>query len=127
VGLLSFEEHKPPGVSAVLLTSSLTASHSGTIIVKLSCPANAGSCTGTVTLRTVTGAPRSRKPPPSLRLAVGSFSIRAGHRTTLKLRLLTARASRLLEHGHLMRVRVALVTHNPGGVTNTSHVLATLR
>jgi outer membrane protein assembly factor BamB len=127
VGLLSFEEHKPPGISAVLLTNSLTASRAGTITVKLRCPTTAGSCTGTVTLRTVTSAPRSRKPPPSLRLAVGSFSIRGAHTTTLKLRLLTARASKLLAHGHLLRVRVAIVTHNPGGVSNTSHVIATLR
>ncbi len=126
-GLLSFEEHKSPSASAVLLTSSLTASHSGTIAVKLSCPATVGSCAGTVTLRTVTSGHRSRKPTPSLRLAVGSFSILGGHKATIKLHLLTAKISKLIEHGRRQRVRVALVTHNPGGVTTTSHVLATLR
>lgn len=126
-GLLSFEEHKSPSASAVLLTSSLTASHSGTITVKLRCPTTVGSCAGTVTLRTVTSGHRSRKPAPSLRLAVGSFSILGGHKATIKLHLLTAKIGKLVEHGHLLRVRVALVTHNPGGVTNTSHVLATLR
>lgn len=126
-GLLSFEEHKSPGVSAVLLTSSLTASRSGTITVKLSCPTTAGSCAGTVTLRTVTNTHRPRKPTPNLRLAAGTFNILGGHKATIKLHLLTAKISKLFEHGRLQRVRVALVTYNPGGVTSTSHVSATLR
>jgi outer membrane protein assembly factor BamB len=126
-GLLSFEEHKSPGVSAVLLTSSLTASHSGTITVKLSCPTAAGSCAGTVTLRTVTNTHRPRKPTPSLRLAAGTFNILGGHKVTIKLHLLTAKISKLVAHGRLQRVRVALVTHNPGGVTTTNQVIATLR
>jgi polyvinyl alcohol dehydrogenase (cytochrome) len=126
-GLLSFEEHKSPSASAVLLTSSLTASHSGTIAVKLSCPATVGSCAGTVTLRTVTSGHRSRKPAPSLRLAAGSFNILGGHKATIKLHLLTAKISKLVEHGRRQRVRVALVTHNPGGVTATSNLIATLR
>jgi len=129
VGVLAFHEQKSPTLAATLLTTSLAASPSGTVSVKVSCPAAARHCTGTVTLRTlsaVTTSHQSTKKAPSLTLAVGSFSIAGGHETTVRLHL-SAKARKLLARAHILRVRAAIVTHAPGTATHTSQTIVTLR
>ncbi len=126
VGVLSFQEHKSPAASIVLLTRSLKASRSGRLAIELSCPTVAGACSGTIVVQTIPSGQRSRKSTPSLRLAVGSFSVREGHSRVITLHL-TARARGLLARSRLLRVRVTTVTVGVGGETHTTHSLATLR
>jgi polyvinyl alcohol dehydrogenase (cytochrome) len=128
-GVLPFHEQKSPVPDAKLLSTSLTASPSGTINVKLGCPAGQSHCVGTVTLRTldaVSAAPRSGARVTHLTLAVGSFNLAGGRETTVRLRL-SAKARKLLARAHVLRVRATLVTHDPQGATHMTQAIVKLR
>jgi outer membrane protein assembly factor BamB len=128
-GVLAFHEQKSPVPDATLLSTSLTASSSGTVNVKVNCPAGQRHCTGTVTLRTlnaVTAGHRSGKKATILTLAVGSFNLAGGRETTVKLHL-SAKARKLLARVHVLRVRATIVTHDPAGATHTTQTVVKLR
>jgi hypothetical protein len=118
-----------PFSGADLASTSLVASASGAVRIDVSAPAGE-SCTGSVTLRTIgdnaTLRRLGRHGPAILTLAVGSFTVREGHLTTVELRL-TAKGRTLLERTHVLRTRAIIVTRNSAGVTDTSEAILTLR
>jgi len=121
----------PTTPDASLASNSTTVSASGAFTLKVSCPAEAGSCTGTVTLKTakavVASAGHSAKNKAKiLTLAVGSFTVGAGQVKTITLHL-SAGARALLARTHLVSARVTIVAHGPSGLTHTTTVSLTLR
>jgi len=132
-GVLGSQEHKAPQVpDAKLASTSLTASSSGTVSVKVTCPAGESSCTGTLTLRTLTaviaatGHQSKKSKAAILALASGSFKVAGGHVTTVKLHL-SAKARALLARTHVLRARATIVAHDPAGATHTTETIVTLR
>jgi hypothetical protein len=127
-GVLGSTEASP---DATIASASLQANASGTVHVKISCPAGESSCTGTVALRTL-NAVASRvldawnAKVAVLTLATGSFNVPGGQAKTITLHL-SARARKLLAHRHLLRVRVTVAAHNPAGATHTAQSTVTLR
>ena len=132
LGVLPSQEHKAPQVpNAELATTSLAASSSGTVSVKVSCPAGESSCTGTVTLRTLTAliasttGHQSKKHKAAI-LAVGSFKVSGGHMTTVRLHLST-KARALLARTHLLHARATIFARDPAGATHTAQTTVTIR
>ncbi|MGP0100858.1 MAG: hypothetical protein ACLPUT_04450 [Solirubrobacteraceae bacterium] len=129
----SQERKKPPFPDAELASTSLTASSSGTVIVKVSCPAAESSCAGTVTLRTLSAvsasatAHQSKKAKAAiLTLAVGSFKVAGGQVTTVKLHLST-KARRLLARTRVLHARATIFARDPAGATHTAQPVVTIR
>jgi len=133
-GVLGSQEHKAALVSdAELASTSLSVSPSGTVSVKVTCPAGESSCAGTVTLRTLTAvsaratAHQTKKRKAAvLTLAVGSFKVAGGHVMTVKLRL-SAEARTLLASAPVLRGRATIVAHDPSGATHTTQTTVTIR
>jgi hypothetical protein len=133
-GVLPSQEHKtPPVPNAALASPSLTASSSGTVNVKVSCPAGEISCTGTVTLRTLTAVSASatghqtKKPNAAiLTLAVGAFTVFGGHVTTVMLHL-SANARTLLARMRVLHARATIVAHDPTGAAHTTQTAVAIR
>jgi hypothetical protein len=126
-GVLGVKEGAP---IATLADASLQVSRSGTVKIKVSCPAGVSSCAGTVTLRTlsavsasVAGAARAKA--SVLTLATGSFSVPGGGVETLTLRV-SPKARVLLARSHVLRMRVTIAAHDPAGGTHTGQAIATL-
>lgn len=125
------ESKKPPKPEAELASTALTASSSGTIILKVSCPAAEGSCSGTITLRTLNtpsaSAHRSKKPTDAiLTLAAGSFKVTGGQVTSVKLHL-SGKARTLLARRHVLHAQATIITRDPAGVTYTANGTLTIR
>jgi hypothetical protein len=120
-GVLADKESSP---DAVLASTSLQESASGTVGVKISCPHTQRSCTGTVTLRTLTAVSAKAK-ASVLTLATGSFSVAGGQTKTATLHLST-QARKLLAHSHVLRVRATVLAHNPTGGVHTGQTIAKL-
>ncbi len=119
--VLDFKEGSP---DAVIASPSLQASESGTVHVRISCPAGVDSCTGTVSLRTLQAVSASRR--AILTLASGSFDVPGGGMTLIVLHL-SAKARTLLAHSHALRVRATITARNPSGATHVAVQIATLR
>jgi hypothetical protein len=124
---------KPPVPEAKLLSTSLTASSAGTVIVRVSCPAEESGCVGTVTLRTLsavrTGASVSQSQQAKaaiLTLAVGSFKVAGGRTTTVKLHL-SNKGRALLARTRVLRARATLLAHDPAGASHTTQVTVLIR
>jgi len=121
-----------PAAGASVTGTSLTASAQGTVGVKVGCPAGESSCTGTITLKTLTAvsaarARQSKKPKAGiLTLAAASFKVAGGQVATVKLHL-SAKARRLLAHTHVLRVRATIVSHDPAGAPHTTQAVVTIR
>ncbi len=131
--VLSSQEHKTAPVPDVeLVGTSLTASASGVVGVKVSCPAAESTCTGTLTLRTLTAVSagatghQSSRRKAILALSSGSFTVAAGHSTTVTLHL-SATARKLLARTHMLRARATIVAHDPAGATHTTQTVVTIR
>jgi Trypsin len=122
----------PPVPDAQLASTALLASLSGTVTVKVSCPAGETSCSGTITLRTLTAVNASaaraakKKKGSILTLASGSFTAAGGKVATVKLRL-SATARALLAHSHVLRARATVVAHDSAGASHTAQAIVTLR
>ena len=121
-----------PVPDAGLASTSLAASLSGTVGVSVTCHAGGSSCTGTVTLRTLTAVSasaarhKSKKPKAAiLTLAVGSFKVTGGHATTIKLHLF-AKARTLLARTHVLHARATIVARDPAA-TRTTQTTVTIR
>jgi len=130
--LPALEDKPPPAIGAELASTSLPVSPGGVVRIKLTCPAAMGSCTGTVTLRTLNAvaagvsARQSKKRKAAvLIIASGSFRVAAGQAGTLTLRLSTE-ARRLLAATRLPRARATIVEHDPTGAPHTSQTNVTL-
>ncbi len=121
----------PPSPDAHLASASLRAGASGTVLVRITCPAGVSRCEGTVTLRTLDavsaiagGSAKGRA--TILTLARGSFTIAAGGVTTVRLHLST-RARTLLAHSRTIRARATVTAHDPAGTIATTRTIVTLR
>ncbi|HEY2140618.1 MAG TPA: choice-of-anchor D domain-containing protein [Solirubrobacteraceae bacterium] len=121
------------GPDVKLASTSLTASSSGTLTVKVTCPASESSCTGTIMLRTIAAVVvsvaghRSKRPKAAiLTLAVGSFSVAGGRTATLKLHM-SAKARALLARSHVLRARATIITRDTNGGTHTVQTIVTIR
>jgi hypothetical protein len=115
---------------ATLASAALQASASGVVNVKISCPAAASNCAGTVTLRTlgavkasVAGAVEAK--PAILTLATGSFTIQGGQTKTVTLHL-SVKARSLLGRVHMLRIRATVAAHDAAGASHVVQLTATL-
>jgi hypothetical protein len=121
----------PPVPDAELAVTSLQVSASGTVTLKISCPAAETTCAGTVTLRTLAaviagGGNTVSKKAAILTLTSGTFTVAGGKVQAFTLHL-SRRARALLRHARTMRVRVTLVAHDPRGAVHTTRTVVTLR
>ncbi len=117
--------NKAVAPDAVIAGSSLKVSSAGAVTVKVSCPAGATSCAGTVTLRTLSAISASRgavqiAKKAILTLASGSFTLAGGQSKTLTLHL-SSKARTLLKRSHgKLRTRATVVAHDPAGEAHTT-------
>ena len=117
-----------------MAASSATVSARGAFGLKLSCPGGDKSCSGTVTVRTLTAVlasrgheAKSKKPKGAiLTLASGSFTLSGGQVEVLTLHL-SSKARALLSRTKVQRVRVTIVAHDAAGATQTTQETVTLR
>ena len=132
LGALAVQNQSAPVPDAKLASTSLEMSSSGTVSVRITCPAGETRCTGTITLRTLKpvtvaygrGLKKHRR--IILTLAVGSFTVAGGRVTTVKLHL-TATARAMLAHAHVLRVRATIVAHDAAGARHTTQTTVTIR
>ncbi len=113
---------------AELAVSTVSVGPSGALALKVTCPSGESSCTGTVTLRTLTAVSASthKKKKAILTLASGSFSVVGGQVKVVSLHLSSA-ARALLAHVHVLRARATLLAHDTSGASHTTTVTVTLR
>jgi len=105
----------------------LTVSSSGALSLKVSCPAGATTCTGTVTLTTASAVVATASKKKSiLTLATGSFSVGGGQAKTITLHL-SSTGRQLLAKAHELRARATVAAHNPEGEKHTTEKVITLR
>jgi hypothetical protein len=114
---------------AALAGTSVSAGSSGAVSLKVSCPGGVKTCTGTVTLRTLSAVSANASARAAkksiLTLAIGSFTITGGQTKTITLHL-SAKARALLVRSHLLRVRATIVAHNAAGASSTVLSVITL-
>ncbi len=123
-GVQGFQAGPP---AAMLASTSLGVSSNGTFDVKVTCPANATSCAGTITLRTLTAVSAgAHKRKAVLTLASASFSLAGGQAKVVALHL-SAAARALLARAHVLRAKTTLLAHDSAGTTHTTQVVVTLR
>jgi len=124
-GVKGFTEIHDP--DAKLASTSLQVSRTGAVVVKVNCPTGESSCTGTITLRTLTAVIASAKKHKAiLTLATGSFTVTGGQTKALTLHLSTT-ARALLAHAHVLHVRATIAAHDPSGAKHTGLTTITLR
>jgi hypothetical protein len=132
-GVLPEHVAKPPAVPLVTIASaSIPVSTAGAFDLQLGCPAEAVSCSGAITVKTLTAvaassgheAKKSKK--AILTLATGSFAVAGGKPKAIALHL-SASARKLLAHSGVLRARVTLVARDPGGATHTTVAIVTLK
>ncbi len=116
----------PVAPDAVLAGAALTASPTGTVSVKVSCPSGVSSCAGTLTLRTLTAVGVASTRKSILTLATGSFTVGGGRVTSVKLHL-SAKARALLARVHRLRARATIAAHEPAGVAHLTDTIVTIR
>jgi hypothetical protein len=110
----------------ILPTTSLTASSSGALPLKVECLGQSGCVGGTVTLRTlsaVSAGPHKKK--AVLTLASGSFTVAAGQDVVVTLHL-SSEARSLLSHSHVLHALVTVVAHDSQGAAHTTQTTVTL-
>jgi Immunoglobulin I-set domain len=126
-----FQESSP---KVTIASNSLQVSSSGAVTVKVACAAGAKTCTGTVTLRTLTavaarivaGATKKKPKASILTLASSSFALAGGQSKALTLHLST-KARQLLAHSHTLKAKATIVAHNQTGTSQTTTAVLTLR
>jgi PKD repeat protein len=110
---------------AKLASSGLSVSPAGSFTVKVSCPAGETSCSGTITLRTLSAVSAGKK-KAILTLASGSFTVAGGTAKSLTLHLSSA-AKKLLVHSHVLRAKATILAHDATGASRTTAVTVTLK
>ena len=103
--------------SAGVAGTSFTVSKAGALALKVACTGQS-SCTGTVTLRTLTavGAGKHKR---VLTVASASFALAGGQVKVLTLHL-SAQARALLAKSHSLRVRATILARDHTGVSHTT-------
>jgi PKD repeat protein len=100
-----------------LPATSLTASSSGAISLKVDCLGKS-NCSGTVTLRTASAVIAGHK-KSVLTLASGSFSAAGGQIKVVTLHL-SSKARALLQRSHLLRTLATVVVRDSQGTSHTT-------
>ncbi len=117
----------PPTYNLTLGATSLTASSSGALPLKVECLGQSSCSGGTVTLRTVTAVSAGpHKKKAVLTLASGSFTAAGGQDVVVTLHLSSAARS-LLSHSHVLRALLTVVAHDSADATHTTQTPVTLR
>ena len=132
--VLPIVEKKEPTPDVAVASNSTTVSAQGAFVLKLTCPDEDASCSGTVTVRTLTAVvassgheAKSKKPKATiLTLATVSFTLSAGQVKMLTLHL-SANGRALLAKAHVLRTAVTIGAHDPTGGTHTTAVTVTLK
>lgn len=110
---------------AKLAGSALSVSPTGSFTAKVSCPAGETSCSGTITLRTLSAVSAGKK-KAVLTLASGSFTVAGGTSKSVTLHLSSA-AKKLLARSHVLRAKATIVAHDTTGASRTTAVTVTLK
>jgi Immunoglobulin I-set domain len=129
-GVLPEMEGSP---AATVAGTSLTVTPGGAFVMKIKCSGtNVKSCTGTITLRTLTAVSASArgrlakaKKKAILTLATASYTVAGGQSKSVTVHL-SGKGRTLLAHSHTLRVRVTIVAHDPAGGAQTTTTVATL-
>jgi hypothetical protein len=125
-GVLSSVEGKVSPLRMELASASLATSESGIVSIKVSCPPGEISCTGSVTLQSLTtlvaGAlgHSTKHKGAILMLATGTFSVPGGQLAIIKLHL-SRMARKLLVRSHRLRARARIIGHNLPGHASYSY------
>jgi PKD repeat protein len=119
----------PPGnevlaYKAMFAGTALTVSKTGSVPIRVDCAAQS-SCTGSVTLRTLTAVAASKHKKAVLTLATGSFALAGGQIKALTLHL-TAKGRAYLARVHTLRVRATIVARDSAGAMHTTQSVLTL-
>jgi PKD repeat protein len=109
---------------AVFAGSALTVAKTGAFTIKLDCAAQS-SCTGSVTLRTLTAVSAAKHKKAILTLASGSFALTGGQTKAITLHL-TAKGRALLAKAHTLRVSATIVARDSAGAMHTTKSVLTL-
>jgi cell wall-associated NlpC family hydrolase len=122
-GVLGTKERVSPSAHAArLANTSIAASRNGTITVKIACPNSTGTCTGKVTVKTLTAvlaANGGHHGKAILTLASGNFTAPAGRTSSVALRL-SANGRSLLARTRTLRARVTVTGWAPKGIQQTT-------
>lgn len=117
--------------AATVAGSALKVSKTGAVVVKVSCPAGATSCSGTITIATLSAVSASSGTALAakkaiLTLASGSFAVAGGQTKAITLHL-TSKAKTLLKRSHnKLRARATIAAHNAAGEKHTGVAIVTL-
>ena len=127
---------QPPGqgvlpfAEARLASSAVTVNKSGALSLSVFCLTGAESCSGTVTLRTLsavlTSSGHGKKKKQILQVASGSFSLATGQTAKLTLHLSPAGRA-LLAKTHTLRVSVTVLARSPKGNAKQTQAVLTLK
>ncbi len=113
--------------AATLASTSLSVASSGSFPAKVTCPAGEASCSGTVTLKTLSAVSAGAgKKKAILTLASGSFTVVGGSSKTITLHL-SSQARALLAHSHVLKARATIVAHDSTGASHTTVLTVTLK
>lgn len=113
------------GYKVSVAGTSLAASAAGAVALRVNC-AGPSSCTGTVTLRTLSAVSAGAKKKAILTLASGSFSAAGGSVKSVALHL-SAKARALLARLHVLKAKATIVARDAQGTTHTTPIVVTLR
>ena len=114
------------GFAGVKLISSALTLKRGFVVVKLSCPAaTAGSCAGVTKLSARRNRTGSRA-AATVKLGRARFSVAAGGRAKLKVRVSRA-GRRLFAHRRRLRGKAASAAHDAAGLSKTTTARVTIR
>jgi hypothetical protein len=126
------EPSKTVAPRATIAGAGLTVTAAGTVTIKVSCPAGATTCIGTLTLKTLTAVSasartaKSKKPKKAiLTLASGSFSVGGGATKSVTLHLSKA-ALQLLGRSHQLSAKATVESHDPANEKATTTAVVTL-
>ena len=130
-GTANFKSTLPAAVpDAQLASVALQVSASGTVSVRISCPARETTCSGRVTLRTLNAVsasgPKAVKRPMVLTLAAGSFAVPGGETNAVTLHL-WVQARKLLARAHTLHARATVQARDTSGARHTSVQTVQLR
>jgi PKD domain len=115
-------------IAKVALAGASTVASNGSFTFKLTCPGGAGSCSGSISLKTAkaVAATAHLAKAQILALASGSFTLTAGQTKTITLHL-SSKARALLAKAHSILAKATIVARNKAGQSATSTLTLTLK
>jgi hypothetical protein len=121
-GVLSYTTAK------VALAGASAVASNGSFTFKLTCPGGAGSCSGSISLKTAkaVAATAHLSKAQILTLASGSFTLTAGQSKSITLHL-SSKARALLAKAHSILAKATIVARNKAGQSTTSTLTLTLK